>query len=312
MEKRRASAEQRKELKYLGMLAGAGVILFFCAQLLVSFLISATPLRGYYESNMAVRYACSCAASILSVGGVFYLMRLLGMRMLGIASPLPLRPERFPTFVLAIPAGFGLCLSANYISAFVGMLTDSFGVELTQPEELLPADPAGIAVYLLSVAIIPPVVEEFAVRGVLMQPLLKYGRGFAVCASALVFGMMHSNPKQMIFAFVSGVVIGFFTASTGSLLTGMAIHLCNNAFAVANSYLVQAGEEMTAGLLMAAALFVGILSLIAWLVLALKSSGGRERTRMPGGRWRYFINMVFLLAAALMAVNASQYIRIGG
>lgn len=311
MDKRHTSDLQRRELRNLGMMAGAGVILFFCTQLLISFVINVTPLRTLYGQNMAVRYLLSGAASVLSVGGVFYLVRLMDTRVLRIASPLPLRPGRLPAFILAIPAGFALCLSANYVSALVGVLTDLAGVELTRPEELLPSDPAGIAAYLISAVIIPPIVEEFAVRGVLMQPLLRYGKGFAIGASALVFGMMHGNPKQMIFAFLSGLVIGYFTASTGSLLTGAGIHLLNNAFAVADSYLVQAGQEVPAALLMAAAIGIGILCLIAYLVLQAQASG-RERGRMSGGRWRYFLNLVFLMAVALMALNAAQYVRIGG
>lgn len=310
MNKSRSSPGQRRELRNLGMLAGAGVILFFCVQMLISFIISAPPLRTLYTENMSVRYAFSCLASVLSVGGVFYLIRVLERRLLRLEYRLPLRPARALPFVLAIPAGFSLCLGANYVSALVGMVTESAGVELTQPEQLLPTDPAGILVYVISVAVIPPLVEEFAIRGVVMQPLLRYGRGFAVGASALIFGMMHSNPKQMVFAFVSGLVIGYFTARTGSLLTGVGIHLLNNAFSLCNSYLVQAGETGAAAIAMAAAAGAGIICLIVFLVLGAPSGG--EEPRITGGRWRFFINAVFLLAAALMALNASQYVRIAG
>lgn len=292
------------------MMAGFGIILFFCVQMLISFVISATPLREFYNSNMSVRYAFSCLASVLGVGGVFYLIRLLEGRLLGIGCPFPMRPNRALPFVLAIPAGFALCLCANYVSALVGIMTESVGVELSQPEQLLPTDPAGIIVYLVSVALIPPIVEEFAIRGVVMQPLLKYGRGFAVCASALVFGIMHGNPRQMVFAFVSGLVIGYFVASTGSLLTGIAIHLLNNAFSVMNSYLIQAGLDTATSIAMAAAIGIGLVCLILYLIFGAPS-GGREQ-KSTGGRWRFFINLVFLLAAALMAINASQYISVAG
>lgn len=304
---KRSNTGPRRELRNLGMMAGLGIILYFCVQMLISFVITVTPLREIYESNMSVRYAFSCVASILSVGGVFYVIRLLEGRLLGIRCSFPMRPNGALSFILAIPSGFALCLCANYVATLVGMMTESVGVELSQPEQLLPTDPAGIAVYLISVALIPPIVEEFAIRGVVMQPLLKYGRGFAVTASALVFGILHGNPKQMVFAFVSGLVIGYFVSSTGSLLTGIAIHLVNNAFSVANSYLIQAGQDGVASVLLVAAIGIGLVCLILYLIFGIPS-GGQER-KITGGRWRFFINAVFLLAAALMALNAAQYIN---
>lgn len=309
MKKSHSSVGQRRELRDLGMMAGIGIILFFCVQLLISFIVSMTPLRTLYDENMAVRYAFSCVASVLSVGGTFGLVQLLEGRFLGVRCRFPMRPNRISSALLAIPAGFALCLSANYVSTLVGMATESVGVELSQPEQLLPTDPAGILIYLLSVVLIPPLVEEFAIRGVVMQPLLPYGRGFAVCASALVFGVMHGNPKQMVFAFVSGLVIGAFTARTGSLLTGIGIHLFNNAFSVLNSYLVLAGQNKAAAILLAAAIITGLICLILHLVLRLPDSGTERR---PGGRWRFFINPVFLLAVALMAMNAAQYVSVAG
>lgn len=306
----RGGTERRREMRNLGMMAGAAIILFFCMQMLISFVISATPLRGLYNESMTVRYACTFAASVLSIGLVFYLIRLLEGRLMGIRCPLPMRPDRWTPVILAIPAGFALCLSANYVSALVGMLTETVGVELTQPEQLLPTDPAGVIVYIISMVVIPPLVEEFAIRGVVMQPLLRYGRGFAICASAAVFGLMHSNPKQMVFAFVSGLVIGYFTASTGSLLTGIGIHLMNNAFAVLSSYMVQRENVVGSALLMLGAIGIGISFLIAYLILFARSGGAREK--VSGGRWRFFINIVFILAAALMLLNASQYIQTAG
>lgn len=310
MKKNASHAEQRRELRSLGAMAGGGVILFFCVQMLIGFIISATPLLELYDNNMSVRYAFSCLASVLSVGGSFWLIRVLEDRLFGIRFHFPLRPNRTLPFILSIPAGFALCLSANYVSAFVGRITESAGVELTQPEDLLPTDPAGFLVYAISVVVIPPLVEEFAIRGIVMQPLLKYGRGFAVVASALVFGMMHGNPKQMVFAFVSGLAIGYFVVQTDSLLTGVCIHLFNNAFAVANSYMVQAGASRAAGISMAVVVGIGVVCLIAFLILGWSS--GRENSHARGGRWRYFVNIGFLAAAALMALNASQYIQAAG
>ena len=86
----------------------------------------------------------------------------------------------------------------------------------------------GRIIYALSVAVVAPLVEEFAMRGVVMQPLKKYGRWFAIIASSLVFGVLHGNFIQAPFALIAGIGIGYAVCVTDSIWTGVLIHFCNN------------------------------------------------------------------------------------
>ena len=81
-------------------------------------------------------------------------------------------------------------------------------------------------------------------RGIVMQPLRRYGDGFAIICSSLVFGFMHCNLVQIPFALIAGIVIGYAVIITESIWTGVLIHFLTNGFSVAVNIVYEIyGEE---------------------------------------------------------------------
>ena len=82
----------------------------------------------------------------------------------------------------------------------------------------------------LSIAVAAPLTEELMFRGVI-QPRLE--RAMPVWAAAVVqavlFGVTHGTPIQMVYAFLLGLVFGFLRSRTGSILPGFAAHAAFNA-----------------------------------------------------------------------------------
>jgi membrane protease YdiL (CAAX protease family) len=81
-----------------------------------------------------------------------------------------------------------------------------------------------IVALFVGTALVPPLIEEFAMRNVVMQPLRKYGNLFAIIASALVFGIFHGTPTQIPFAILCGLFLGYAVIATESIWTGVIIH----------------------------------------------------------------------------------------
>ena len=79
----------------------------------------------------------------------------------------------------------------------------------------------------LYTAVFAPVGEELIYRGLVMRQFQKYGNVFAIVVSAALFGVMHANLFQMIFAFLTGLVLGY-TAAEFSLRWSIVLHLINN------------------------------------------------------------------------------------
>lgn len=84
-----------------------------------------------------------------------------------------------------------------------------------------------------SVAIVPPVYEEVAFRGVFQGALTKIvGAHQALLIQAALFSAMHINPTIFATHFCMGLAFGWLRARTGSLYPGMFLHAAWNAWVV--------------------------------------------------------------------------------
>ena len=85
---------------------------------------------------------------------------------------------------------------------------------------------------VLMLAVLAPVMEEVLFRGILLESVReKYSSGRAIVVSALMFGVIHIIPQQVVNAFVIGLILGFIYVRTDSLWPVIIIHALNNAMA---------------------------------------------------------------------------------
>ncbi|MBG8554830.1 CPBP family intramembrane glutamic endopeptidase [Hymenobacter guriensis] len=90
-----------------------------------------------------------------------------------------------------------------------------------------------------------PVLEELLFRGVLLAGLLRnYPQRpwMAIGQSALLFGLIHGNPAQMVGTGLIGLLLGWLYYRTQSLWLCMATHALNNLLAFLG--LVVGGQEL--------------------------------------------------------------------
>ena len=72
-----------------------------------------------------------------------------------------------------------------------------------------------------------PLLEELVFRGFVLRRIRSYGKRFAILFSAMIFGVMHANLPQSIFAFYIGLVLGYI-AVTYSIGYTILFHFLNN------------------------------------------------------------------------------------
>ena len=129
--------------------------------------------------------------------------------------------------------GYAVCIIANYIAQIFVTDLNLFGIDPSY--SLGSTGSTSILehiVYIVSVALVPAVTEELVYRGLVLGRLRKFGDGFALVTSALLFGLMHGNLVQAPFAFVVGLATGWALISTGSIIPSMLIHCFNNLMSV--------------------------------------------------------------------------------
>ena len=140
---------------------------------------------------------------------------------------------QFKTFdkkfgLACIGIGMMTCVYANFAANFLLFNLNSIGLYPHTPEFPYDNNTASIIMYIIYISIIPPLVEEFAFRGIILGSLRQYGDGFAILVSSVLFGLMHENFGQTSFTFILGLILGFLTVRLNSILPAMIIHFLNN------------------------------------------------------------------------------------
>ena len=86
---------------------------------------------------------------------------------------------------------------------------------------------------LIGAALIGPICEEIIFRGVILEGLLKkYDPMKAVVFAALIFGIIHLQPLQVINAFFIALAFGWIYIKTQSLWVCIAAHVIYNAISL--------------------------------------------------------------------------------
>lgn len=313
--KRESAAALRKMSLSHGLsVLGLPIIVF-----VISFILAFVPSfrEAVYQDNTPIYIAINAALSLIGIFVPFFLGYLYQKKR-GLIKELPLgTPYDSKAAVLLVFVGLMCCIAGSYVTNFLSALAENmFGITFTMPtdETVLDTLPK-ILLTVLGTAVIPAFVEEFAIRGTVMQPLRRYGDKFAILMSALVFALMHGNMVQIPFAFIAGIAIGYAVTVTGSMWVGVAIHFLNNFAAVMMQVAVDNLPEATANLVILA--MIGVIAVvgIACAVIYFKtykrptlSDGEGILQRGEKGK-NYICTVSMILALLYLLIQTAQYVE---
>ncbi|MBQ8502363.1 MAG: CPBP family intramembrane metalloprotease [Bacteroides sp.] len=127
--------------------------------------------------------------------------------------------------LLTLVAGVSFIFCEEFLMSHLAFLPDI----MEQTFDLMQTDGLGI----FSLAIVGPVLEELLFRGAVTKVLLeKYRPLKAIILSALIFGVFHINPVQVVAAFISGLFLAWLYWRTRSVIPCILFHVLNNSLSV--------------------------------------------------------------------------------
>ena len=165
---------------------------------------------------------------------------------------------------------------------------------------------------LIATAVVPPLVEEFACRGIILGCLRRFGDGFAVLISAILFGLMHGNFDQMPFAFMVGLALGYIVVKTDSLWIAVAVHAANNLVSVVFEYLLAGLSQNSQNLIYSLYLMAGlILGKIGAVLLSDREGFNFKKSDTESSfkqkvKW-FFTSPVIIIFAVLCVLESLLY-----
>lgn len=266
-----------------------------CSALLIIALFTATALSYeiwgldlllFYLTGRGINVQLyQILASILptvlgAVASVFAARKFTGYRV----KTILVRPQ---IHFKAVLLGFGLCMGLNLVTSLLSNLLTQWlnhgGITVNPPDfSYSPESPFFSAVLLLYACVIAPTLEELIFRGYILRFLQRFGNGFAILFSSLLFAFYHFDLTQLLPAFVMGCLFGYLAVRCESVLPVIVIHVLNNVVAISLSTFSPVLSP-TAILAINAVLYaLAIVSLIVALSMHRKNLWKLQRPALEG------------------------------
>lgn len=313
---------EKRNIKNEGKKAGYTLILIEIIKYAWSFIALFVMLKlGYSQqdffdlfTNPAVEQVTQIVISILMFTLPFILVYKIGGDK--ISHLISSEKCEFKICFLLYLLGIAFCAYTNIITSLAGAIFENAGINY---EVDMGQNPKGIFGFLLSIiatAVVPALVEEFACRGIVLGSLKRYGEGFALIVSSIVFGLMHGNFQQIPFAFFVGLALGFVTLKTGNLWTAVFIHGTNNLISVIMEYVFTGDLSNFAAISYNIYLFaVLILGLVAISFLKMQDSRffSLKKSETESGEVKkqvwFFTSVPILIFIVIALLQSMQYFK---
>lgn len=166
---------------------------------------------------------CLIVGVLAALGFLFLYFRKSGIAKTMFRSEQKMTPARFGALA-SIFLGGQLVFQGAYMLMEAGLNLIGFTAESSM--EMASASSQTISMFLYA-GIIGPIVEELVYRGFVMRHLEKHGKMLAVVVSSIMFGAMHGNLPQGVFAFCVGLILGY-VAIEYSIIWSIVLHILNN------------------------------------------------------------------------------------
>lgn len=257
----------KKKYRKLGFVVGMAIIMYLTLSTLLSFIIPIfiSPFLNNFLNEEQVSYLANSLLSIISLG--------LAAAFVLAYSTNSTKPTKtsFRNATKIILEGIFLLMLFQIGLSYIYKL---IGIDYNIANAVAVTDTSNVLtniLYFIFLAIVPAIFEELLFRKALITASRKFGTIFAVVFSALLFGFIHMNLGQFIFAFLIGLVFGWIYVRTDNIKIPMILHLINNGFACLITIIE---NEMTLIVITSFILLftiIGCISLVARLIKSIKN-----------------------------------------
>ncbi len=227
-------------------------------------------------------------------------------------SPLNLSPDRKVCVVLC---GTALCMLANLLAAAICEGGYALGLPRPEPREIGDGSVLTLLMDLVVYAVVPAVMEEALLRGIVLQSLRPLGNGVAVTVSAVLFSLMHGSIDQVMYTLFMGLVLGLVFVYTDDLMLTVIIHALANALSLVSRFLAEFSSTTTAsvwqGVMLGLVLLLGVLAAL-WLRRHPLTRSRPVYALSRITRWRILLRAPLLWSATLLMIGLMIVGNLGG
>jgi len=213
-----------KNIKYTYNVIGFAIIIFLTLRESLSLVLMHTPLQKgtpLFTLLSMVVYIIACFVPVV------LMENMLGLH--------PLLFKRANAADSAATAAFGylIILGAGIANSIVLMLVQRLGIAFKPQNIIIPQGFLNVMLYFVYICILPPLLEEIFIRGLVLNALKSWGAPFAVFVSSVIFALMHSSLHNFLIYFACGVVLAKIYIAFDSIWPCVLLHFVNNTVSFA-------------------------------------------------------------------------------
>lgn len=222
-----------KKAKYrnFSFVIGMALILYIVVQVIgqIVLYVGAVPLLKNIFTDVQVELIIMCALSIICLGVSILFINLYKNKDDKIEKKKLKFAEKFEILLIGI-------FLVGIIQIIVTKVSEIFGIEYSIGNVVSSfTEDKGILTNILlfvSIALQAGIFEELLFRKAFIDYSKRFGKVFAVIISSVLFGLIHLNLSQFIFALLIGIVFGIIYVVTGNISLTIILHTLNNAYSV--------------------------------------------------------------------------------
>ena len=214
-------------------------------------------------------------------------------------------PLRFGTLAFFFPCVYALAAAGSMTGQLIGLLSGK-GLSNVVADVILSVNPW---VTLLCASIVAPVAEELFFRKALIDRLSRFHPMDAILFSALLFGLIHGNLTQFLYAFPIGVLFGIIYWRTKNIRYTILLHVAMNTIGGVIpqivTFLTQGTGEGPAAMLGAlvsmlfASFVLGLIVVGIIFLIRFRKRFLPIRTKLPRCRKPFYLNVGWFVACAV-------------
>lgn len=201
-----------------------GIVLFY--------VIGSTVLGYVVPRGTSIYILLLLSQMLILIPAVCYCWK----RKISITRLIPFKRIKFSTGVLIVVVTYLMYPLMVVLNAITLFFTES-GTQAVVQGQIQQG--GGFLAGILFIAVLPAFTEEFVFRGIFFQTYRKGSLLSGILLSGFLFGIMHMNLNQMLYAFAMGIGTAFLVEATGSILSSMLAHFTLNFTGVAMTQLLQ-------------------------------------------------------------------------
>lgn len=146
------------------------------------------------------------------------------------AEPKKMRLRKFIMFfVIAMGIGYIFNFAGNIINMLLGFLTERRAEDMNPITDMFESLTFASVLY---VSVLGPIIEELIFRKIILNRVRPLGEKAAIIFTAVLFGLLHGNIAQLLYATFIGIIFGYVAVKTGRIFYCVILHIMVNSYSV--------------------------------------------------------------------------------